>query len=145
MDTPRCGSGSGSDTWTRAIGGKRAPSADRATQPNDPRLSPDGQRVAVSHVCGRALDLDLSNGRRNPVRLDSESTDQHGPSWSPDGNWIAYRRLLKGHGKSSRHQLGGGPVVRLDDAAAGGGATDWSSTRAVDRALSTRRHAPGLA
>jgi hypothetical protein len=62
------------------------------------------------------------------VRLDSETTDQHGPSWSPDGNWIAYRRLRKGQWEIVKTPVGGGAVVRLDDAAAGGGTTDWSST-----------------
>jgi Tol biopolymer transport system component len=63
-----------------------------------------------------------------PVRLDQESTDHHGPSWSPDGNWIAYRRLLKGNWEIVKTPLGGGPVQRLDDANPGGGDTDWSPT-----------------
>lgn len=62
------------------------------------------------------------------VRLDSESTEQHGPSWSPDGNWIAYRRLLNGSWSIVKAPLGGGAIVRLADANPGGTTTDWSPT-----------------
>ena len=75
----------------------------------------------------------ISSGSIRPrvgsrVRLDAETTDQHGPSWSPDGNWIAYRRLSNGSWELVKTPLGGGQIVRLDDAAPGGAATDWSPT-----------------
>lgn len=66
----------------------------------------------------------------SPVGLDQASTDQHGPSWSPDGNWIAYRRLLNGTWSIVKAPLGGGAIVRLEEATPGGGTTDWSPTGA---------------
>jgi len=69
-----------------------------------------------------------------PVRLDRESTDQHAASWSPDGNWIAYRRLMKDRWELVRAPVGGGAAVVLAEAepggVGGGGVTDWSSTGA---------------
>ena len=116
-----------SDTSTRTIGGNSSDS-DRAIEPNDPRLSHDGQRIAVSTYSAEHLIWIYPTAGGSRVRLDSETTDQHGPSWSPDGNWIAYRRLRKGQWEIVKTPVGGGAVVRLDDAAAGGGTTDWSST-----------------
>ena len=119
---------SSSDTWARAIGGAREFERDRATQPGEVRLSRDGQRAAVATYAAEHLIWIYPTAGGTRVRLDQESTDQHGPSWSPDGNRIAYRRLLKGGWEIVNAPLGGGPVVRLDDANPGGGATDWSPT-----------------
>jgi Tol biopolymer transport system component len=119
---------SGTDPWARAIGGASERDQDRATQPSEVRLSPDGQRVAVGTYAADHLIWIYPTAGGTPVRLDQESTDQHGPSWSPDGNSIAYRRLLKGNWEIVKAPLGGGPVVRLDVANPGGGATDWSPT-----------------
>jgi len=65
------------------------------------------------------------------VRLDPESTDHHCASWSPDGNWIAYRRLHQGKLELAKAPLGGGRPVRLADATEaglGGGVTHWSGS-----------------
>ena len=118
---------SANDTSTRTIGGNSS-DRDRAIEPNDPRLSRDGQRVAVSTYSAEHLIWIYPTAGGTPVRLDSETTDQHGASWSPDGNWIAYRRLMKGQWEIVKAPVGGGAVVRLDDAAPGGGVTDWSPT-----------------
>jgi Tol biopolymer transport system component len=117
---------SGTDAWPRAIGG--ASGRDRATQPFEVRLSPDGQRAAVGTYAAEHLIWIYPTAGGTPVRLDAETTDQHGPSWSPDGNWIAYRRLRNGSWEMVKAPLGGGPVVRLDDASPGGAPTDWSPT-----------------
>jgi Tol biopolymer transport system component len=119
---------SGTDAWPRAIGGASEFERDRATQPSEVRLSRDGQRVAVGTYAAEHLIWIYPTAGGTPVRLDSESTDHHGPSWSPDGNWIGYRRLIKGNWEIVKAPLGGGPVMRLDDASPGGGATDWSPT-----------------
>ena len=71
--------------------------------------------VGISSVAG---------GR--PVVLDPESTDHHGASWSPDGNWIAYRRLIGGKWELVKRPLGGGQPVVLEETSAGGSPTDWS-------------------
>jgi WD40 repeat protein len=53
--------------------------------------------------------------------------DRHGASWSPDGNWIAYRRMrMDGKWELAKAPLGGGAVVRLDETTQGGSPTDWS-------------------
>ena len=118
---------SATDSSTQTIGGNSS-DRDRAIEPNDPRLSRDGQRVAVSTYSAEHLIWIYPTAGGTPVRLDSETTDQHGPSWSPDGNWIAFRRLIKGQWEIVKAPVGGGAVVRLDDAAPGGGTTDWSPT-----------------
>jgi Tol biopolymer transport system component len=113
------------DTWSRTISG---PGQFAAGPPGEVRVSPDGQRVAIGTYGAEHLLYVLPTAGGASVRVDSESTDQHGPSWSPDGNWIAYRRMLNGSWSIVKTPLGGGAVVRLDDADPGGGATDWSST-----------------
>jgi Tol biopolymer transport system component len=118
---------SANDSSTQTIGGNSS-DRDRAIEPNDPRLSRDGQRIAVSTYSAEHLIWIYPTAGGTPVRLDSETTDQHGPSWSPDGNWIAFRRLINGQWEIVKAPLGGGAVVRLDDAAPGGGTTDWSPT-----------------
>jgi Tol biopolymer transport system component len=117
---------SGADAWPRTIGG--AAEQDRPKGPYAVRLSPDGERIAVEEYGSNHLIWIYPIAGGTPVRLDSETTDQHGPSWSPDGNWIAYRRLKNGSWEIVKAPLGGGAVVRLDDAAPGGAPTDWSPT-----------------
>ena len=123
--TPAVRLRSAGDTWSRAIS---APGEFAAGPPAEVRVSPDGQRVAIGTYGAEHLLYVLPTAGGSSVRVDSESTDQHGPSWSPDGNWIAYRRMLNGSWSIVKTPLGGGAVVRLDDADPGGGATDWSST-----------------
>jgi Tol biopolymer transport system component len=118
---------SGTDTWSRAIGGASELERDRATQPGEVRLSPDAQRVAVTTYAAEHLIWIYPTAGGTPVRVDSESTDQHGASWSPDGNW-SLSQLWKGSWSIVKAPLGGGPVVRLDEADPGGGSTDWSPT-----------------
>ncbi len=118
----------GTDAWPRPIGGGGGSEQDRATQPVEVRLSPDGQRVAIGTYAAEHLIWIYPTAGGSRVRLDAETTDQHGPSWSPDGNWIAYRRLKNGSWELVKTPLGGGQIVRLDDAAPGGTATDWSPT-----------------
>ena len=117
---------SSKDAWPRTIGGSGGPERDRATQPAEVRLSPDGQRLAVNTYAVEHLIWIYPTAGGTRVRLDAETTDQHGPSWSPDGNWIAYRRLKNGQWEVVKAPVGGGAVVRLGDASPGGGPTDWS-------------------
>jgi eukaryotic-like serine/threonine-protein kinase len=58
----------------------------------DCEVSPDGSRVAY-RVGGRPPTIWISPVTgESPTRLwdDPAHSDQRGPSWSPDGNWIAY-------------------------------------------------------
>jgi Tol biopolymer transport system component len=112
----------GTETWSRRLGRN-------VTNVAQVRLSPDGQRVSVDDASSAEHTImiyPVAGGA--PMRLDRESTDQHGASWSPDGNWIAYRRLLKDRWQLVKTPVGGGAAVVLADfeATGGGGATDWS-------------------
>jgi Tol biopolymer transport system component len=112
----------GTDAWSRKMGRTIANVA-------QVRLSPDGQRLSVDDVTSaeHAIVIHAVAGGA-PVRLDRESTDQHGASWSPDGNWITYRRLLKDRWQLVKMPVGGGASAVLADFTIGGGAgaTDWS-------------------
>jgi Tol biopolymer transport system component len=115
------------NAWSRAVRGNSGPEQDEA-MPFAVRVSPDDQRVAVEAYGAEHLIWIYPIAGGPPVRLDVETTDQHGPSWSPDGNWIAYRRLRNGTWEIVKAPVGGGAVQRLDDADPGGAPTDWSRT-----------------
>jgi Tol biopolymer transport system component len=115
---------SAGEKWSRAVG----VSGEIDGEPREVRLSPDGQRVAVGAYAAEHVIWIYPTAGGTPVRLDSDSTDHHGPSWSPDGNWVAYRRMVNGSWSLVKAPLGGGAVVRLDEASPGGAATDWSPT-----------------
>jgi Tol biopolymer transport system component len=90
------------------------------------RFSPDGRRISYDMFRERhAVAISNVAGGR-PVMPDEQSPDQHGLSWSPDGNWIAYRRINGAKWELVRRPLGGGEPVWLEDTAEGGGETDWS-------------------
>ena len=69
---------------------KQFPETDRFF---DCAISPDGSRVAYRAQGNRAVEIWISPLSGDaPVRLwdDPTKSPQRGPSWSPDGNWIAY-------------------------------------------------------
>ena len=96
-----------------------------------PAFSPDGQQVAygvnirAGDVVRHVIWISPTSGGR-PVPIDLESPDHHGPSWSPDGNWIAYQRFHAGRWDLVKAPLVAGKAVRLSEAVAGGAATAWS-------------------
>ncbi|MEZ4423361.1 MAG: amidohydrolase family protein [Gemmatimonadota bacterium] len=59
----------------------------RARLVQDPRLSPDGRRLAFS-VLTKLYVMDLPDG--TPRRLTAADAWEFKPVWSPDGRWIAY-------------------------------------------------------
>ncbi len=132
----------GTDAWSRRIG----PDGRGTTMLSQVRLSPDGQRLSVD-VAGAEHTIQIyAVAGGAPLRLDRESTDQHGASWSPDGNWLAYRRLMNDRWELVKTPLGGrGSRPR------GGGGCRWRwrcnrlvPDRGVDRAHDAgRRYPPG--
>ncbi len=59
----------------------------RARLVQDPRLSPDGSQLAFS-VLTKLYVMDLPDGE--PRRLTSSEAWEFKPTWSPDGQWIAF-------------------------------------------------------
>jgi len=113
--------------WARPVVA-RGPQSAGWTGVTKPSFSPDGQRL-VHEVHQGALHTvwvsSLADGRGVP--LDDESLDQHSPTWSPDGRWIAYQRLKGGAWELVKKPAGGGAAERLAEATAGGGdQTVWS-------------------
>jgi hypothetical protein len=96
------------------------------------RASPDGQHVSYDVLSTRHWIWISSVTGGRPAPLDTESTDQHAASWSPDGKRIAYRRLHEGKFELATIALGGGTPQRLGETGSGGhmrgGVTDWSPT-----------------
>jgi Tol biopolymer transport system component len=92
-----------------------------------PYFSPDGHRIVYEEAAGNHTIRIASVADGRGVPLDVNSTDQHSPAWSPDGNWIAYQRLIEKRWELVKVASSGGVPVRLGAAAAGGGhATAWS-------------------
>jgi dipeptidyl aminopeptidase/acylaminoacyl peptidase len=61
--------------------------------PREPRLSPDGRRVACTVETGGARQvaiLDVRSGQLRP--LTASRRDVSDPQWSPDGAWLAFVR-----------------------------------------------------
>jgi Tol biopolymer transport system component len=67
----------------------RVPQGDlTATLIHDPRLSPDGERIAAS-VLTRIYVMDAESDA-DTERLTSGDAREYKPVWSPDGRWIAF-------------------------------------------------------
>ena len=125
------------EIWIRSLGEGRASSiVDTASGElqgawnlHRPVLSPDGERIVYeAWDPGHAVWTSLIAGGP-AVRLDPVSSDHHSPSWSPDGNWVAYQRFIEDRWELVKKPLSGGEPVSLAEAPAGGGLqTAWSPT-----------------
>jgi len=96
-----------------------------------PRFSPDDGRLAYVRVGGKHMIWisNLSGGQA--VRLEQESSDQHSPAWSPDGNSIAYARFFNNEWQVAKAPAGGGgQPVRLSRGGGAAGSLDWSPSGA---------------
>ncbi len=75
----------------------------------DSDISPEGSRVAYRAQVsgGAAIWISPLSGER-PVRLwdDPAKSGQRGPSWSPDGNWIAYYGVRGGRAAVMKVRVG---------------------------------------
>ncbi|MFN0106863.1 MAG: hypothetical protein ACKV2U_32820, partial [Bryobacteraceae bacterium] len=92
-------------------------------------LSPDGERLAIVRGAAEHAVWALRVRGGDAIRLDPASTDHHSPSWSPDGNWIAYGRVRPKAQLMKVPSGGGTPVVISDDEAPPGpSVVEWSPT-----------------
>jgi serine/threonine protein kinase len=100
------------ERWSQPIVGRTGVIPDFALL-QKPRFSPDAQSVAYeARSKDHTIWISTIAGSR-PVRLDSETSDQHGPSWSPDGNFISYWRLQGEKWFVTKIAIGGGAAVSL--------------------------------
>ena len=98
----------------------------------DPRVSPDGSRVAFA-----LTEVDLEGGKRNtdlwlvpvaggePRRITSSPASDSRPRWSPDGTRIAFLSARDGSSQVWALDLGGGEPRKLTSLATGADAFEW--------------------
>ena len=91
----------------RIVGSREIP---EATYFQDCAISPDGTRLAYRvHIRGEAPAVWISPLTGDlPVKLwdDPAKSPQRGPSWSPDGNWIAYSGFHDGKAAVMKIRVG---------------------------------------
>ena len=72
-------------------------------------ISPDGSRIAYRRETAGAIEIWISPiSGEPPVALweDPQHAPQRGPSWSPDGNWIAYNSTRDGKNAILKARVG---------------------------------------
>src|SRR5438105_7852510 len=99
------------------------------TSVGDPRLSPDGRRVAYvvnridreSNSYRSAIWVAPLDGSDDPRQFTSGERSDHSPRWSPDGRWLAFvsnrdgEEEKKAHGELYVMPADGGEPRRLTD------------------------------
>ena len=109
------------------------------TSVGEPRLSPDGRRVAyvVNGIDGEAnlyrsaIWVAPPDGSEEPRQLTSGERSDHSPRWSPDGRWLAFVSNRDGEEEKAHGELyvlpaDGGEPRRLTDGDEGVDSIAWS-------------------
>ena len=84
-------------TWVDRLGTARGTVGDPDATFFNPRVSPDGRRVAVARTVGDNQDLWLLEGGRTS-RLTFDAASDSRAVWSPDGTRVAFRSNRTGAG-----------------------------------------------
>jgi eukaryotic-like serine/threonine-protein kinase len=89
---------------------------------SEPVFSPDGRRLAYSVLGSDGHSIYISSvAGGKPVRLSTEHNDERAPTWSADGNWIAYlRNTGRGWALVKASSSGSSQATLLADAAVPG-------------------------
>ena len=133
------GSGGTADwqlVWMDRNGKQIGTVADKLTNLQTARISPQGDRIAlqIDNGTNDIWVLDLARGVR--TRLTFGPVSNSFPVWSPDGKWIAYTSDRNGHSNLYRKPSDGSGAEELlltDEAITL--ATDWSRGRQVPALL----------
>jgi dipeptidyl aminopeptidase/acylaminoacyl peptidase len=109
------------------------------TSAGDPRLSPDGRRVAyvvsridrAANAYRSAIWIAPLDGSEEPRQLTSGERSDDQPRWSPDGHWLAFVSSRDGGEEKAHGQLyvlpaAGGEPRRLTDGDEGVESIAWS-------------------
>jgi eukaryotic-like serine/threonine-protein kinase len=95
---------------------------------NDPRLSPDGRRVAVYRIVKGDYDIWLLDGTRT-TRFTFDAANDATPIWSPDGSKIIFASVRRGQGHRDLYQKpsnGAGAEELVEGSAQDRFPSDWS-------------------
>jgi Tol biopolymer transport system component len=106
---------------------------DRTILLSSPSFSPDGQRLAYQRNAGRPVwplriwHRVVAGGRSVPLLPETHQGYQGAPTWSPDGQWIAFAEWVGGQWRLAKVRIGEGQepmVLRTDGVATA--APQWS-------------------
>jgi Tol biopolymer transport system component len=96
-----------------------------------PVLSPDAQRVALVaiNVAGSRLWITGVAGSA-PVRITTDEESEYAPSWSPDGQWIVYRKYANDRPTLAKIRVGASQpsIDLLQDLSTIAALPEWSPT-----------------
>jgi Tol biopolymer transport system component/tRNA A-37 threonylcarbamoyl transferase component Bud32 len=80
-----------------------------------PQWSPDGRRIAFHSIADdgywHVWTIDVDGG--SPTQITKGSGNDYEPTWSADGRWLYFSRVLMQHKDLWRAPAGGGPAERL--------------------------------
>jgi Tol biopolymer transport system component len=114
--------------WTDRSGKQTGIVADKLTNLQTARISPQGDRIALQIDTGMNDIWVLDVARNVRTRLTFGPVSNTFPVWSPDGKWISYTSDRNGHSNLYRKRSDGSGAEELlltDDQVTEG--TDWSA------------------